>query len=107
MRNRNKESHPQVPDGKHRTSSIRPIPSTDRDHVKFVAKQPCLICGRRPVDPHHLRFTQQRALGRKVVIESPCPYAAAIIARPIALVMRPRGGKMPALTQRLLRARSG
>ena len=45
----------------------------DRDHVKFVAKQPCLICGRRPVDPHHLRFTQQRALGRKVSDEFTVP----------------------------------
>ena len=34
----------------------------DRDHVRFVAKQPCLICGRRPSDAHHLRFAQSRAL---------------------------------------------
>jgi hypothetical protein len=45
----------------------------DRDHVKYVAKQPCLICGRRPADPHHLRFTQQRALGRKVSDEFTVP----------------------------------
>jgi hypothetical protein len=38
----------------------------DRDHVRHVAKQPCLVCGRQPCDPHHLRFTQSRALGRKV-----------------------------------------
>jgi hypothetical protein len=38
----------------------------DRDHVRFVAKQPCLICGRQPSDAHHLRFTQSPALGRKV-----------------------------------------
>jgi hypothetical protein len=30
-----------------------------------VAKKPCLICGRRPADAHHLRFAQHRALGRK------------------------------------------
>jgi hypothetical protein len=45
----------------------------DRDHVKFVAKQPCLICERSPADPHHLRFTQQRALGRKVSDEFTVP----------------------------------
>ena len=45
----------------------------DRDHVRFVAKQPCLICGRRPADPHHLRFTQHRALGRKVSDEFTVP----------------------------------
>jgi hypothetical protein len=38
----------------------------DRNHVKFVAKQPCLVCGRMPSDAHHLRFAQHRALGRKV-----------------------------------------
>jgi hypothetical protein len=37
----------------------------DRDHIRHVMKQPCLICGRRPSDPHHLRFAQSRALGRK------------------------------------------
>jgi hypothetical protein len=38
----------------------------DREHVRHVAKQPCLVCGRQPCDPHHLRFTQSRALSRKV-----------------------------------------
>ena len=31
-----------------------------------LAREPCLVCGRRPCDPHHLRFAQKRALGRKV-----------------------------------------
>jgi hypothetical protein len=37
----------------------------DRDHLRHVARQPCLICGRKPSDPHHLRYLQPRALGRK------------------------------------------
>jgi len=45
----------------------------DRDHVKFVAKQTCLICGRRPADAHHLRFAQSPALGRKVSDEFTVP----------------------------------
>jgi ERF superfamily len=45
----------------------------DRDHVRFVAKQPCLVCGRLPSDPHHLRFAQTRALGRKVSDEFTVP----------------------------------
>ena len=36
-------------------------------------KQACLICGRMPSDPHHLRFTQPRALGRKVSDEFTVP----------------------------------
>jgi hypothetical protein len=45
----------------------------DRDHIRHVIKQSCLICGRRPSDPHHLRFTQSRALGRKVSDEFTVP----------------------------------
>jgi hypothetical protein len=45
----------------------------DKTHLKFVASQPCLICGRRPCDPHHLRFAQKRALGRKVSDEFTVP----------------------------------
>jgi hypothetical protein len=45
----------------------------DREHVRFVTKQPCLICGGRPSDPHHLRFAQHRALGRKVSDEFTVP----------------------------------
>ena len=45
----------------------------DRDHVKAVAKRPCLICGRQPADAHHLRFAQHRALGRKVSDEFVVP----------------------------------
>jgi hypothetical protein len=37
----------------------------DKAHLKFVASQPCLICGRSPADAHHLRFAQPRAMGLK------------------------------------------
>jgi ERF superfamily len=45
----------------------------DRAHVKYVASQSCLICGRCPSDAHHLRFAQHRALGRKVSDEFTVP----------------------------------
>jgi hypothetical protein len=45
----------------------------DRDHIRHVIKQPCLVCGRQPCDPHHLRFAQSRALGRKVSDEFTVP----------------------------------
>jgi hypothetical protein len=44
-----------------------------KDHVRFVATQPCAVCGRRPSDPHHIRFAQKRALGRKVSDEFTVP----------------------------------
>jgi hypothetical protein len=66
---------------RHRTAvvekSVLALPTSrrvrDRDHVKSVAKQPCLVCGRRPTDAHHLRFAQAPALGRKVSDEFTIP----------------------------------
>jgi hypothetical protein len=45
----------------------------NREHLRSVAKQPCLICGRKPSDPHHLRYLQPRALGRKASDEFAVP----------------------------------
>jgi hypothetical protein len=45
----------------------------NKTHLKFVASQPCLVCGRSPADAHHLRFTQPRAMGRKVSDEFAVP----------------------------------
>jgi hypothetical protein len=51
-------------------SSIHALGKTvrlrDKEHRKFVLRQACLVCGRVPSDPHHLTFTQPRALGRRV-----------------------------------------
>jgi hypothetical protein len=60
-----------------RSSSVRALGKTvrlrDKDHRKFVLRQPCLVCGRVPSDPHHLTFTQPRALGRRVSDEFMVP----------------------------------
>jgi len=45
----------------------------DKAHLKFVASQPCLVCGRQPSDPHHLRFARPRAIGLKVSDEFAVP----------------------------------
>lgn len=45
----------------------------DRGHLAFVAKQPCLVCGRRPAQAHHLRFAQPRAMALKVSDEFTVP----------------------------------
>jgi len=42
-------------------------------HLRYIAQQACLICGRKPSDPHHLRYLQPRALGRKVSDEFAIP----------------------------------
>src|SRR5207247_6029933 len=50
-----------------RGDAIRALGKTvrlrDKDHRRFVLRQACLVCGRVPSDPHHLTFTQPRALG--------------------------------------------
>ena len=48
----------------------------DKEHLRYVAQQPCLICGRCPGHAHHLRFAQPRALGRKVSDEWVVPLCA-------------------------------
>ena len=45
----------------------------DKGHRRFVLRQPCLVCGRVPSDPHHLTFTQPRALGYRVSDEFTVP----------------------------------
>ncbi|HVX57008.1 MAG TPA: ERF family protein, partial [Candidatus Saccharimonadales bacterium] len=45
----------------------------DKEHLRFVATQACLICARKPSDAHHIRFAQLRALGRKVSDEFTVP----------------------------------
>ena len=68
----------------------------DRDHVRHVMKQPCLICGRQPSDPHHLRLAQSRALGPKASDEFRVPLCRTH-HREIhhCAAMRDRGGGTP------------
>lgn len=52
---------------------VKTIRLRDKNHRRYVSTQPCLVCGRSPTDPHHLRFAQPRALGRKVSDEFTVP----------------------------------
>jgi hypothetical protein len=47
------------------------VPMRDKDHLKFVSKQPCVVCGREPSDAHHLGFAQPRALGGHALQKKP------------------------------------
>ena len=49
----------------------------NKEHLQLIRTQPCLVCGRQPSDPHHLRFAQPRALGRKVSDEFTVPLCRA------------------------------
>jgi ERF superfamily len=45
----------------------------NKEHLRYVTLQPCLLCSRKPSDAHHLRFVQPRALGRKASDEFAVP----------------------------------
>jgi hypothetical protein len=64
--------------GKHAPSTQvqalgKPVRLRDKDHRRFVLRQACLVCGRVPSDPHHLTFTQPRALGSRASDEFTVP----------------------------------
>lgn len=45
----------------------------DKAHLRFVSTHPCLVCQRTPCDPHHIKFAQPTAIGRKVSDEFVVP----------------------------------
>jgi hypothetical protein len=49
----------------------------NKEHLRFVAQQPCLLCGRKPSDAHHLGYMQPRALGSKASDEFAVPLCRA------------------------------
>ncbi len=66
-----------MPKQRSRSGAVRALGKTvrlrDKEHRKFVTRQPCLVCGRVPSDSHHLTFTQPRALGQRVSDEFTVP----------------------------------
>ena len=46
------------------------------EHLRFVAQQPCVICGRTPAHAHHVRYAQPRGLSLKVSDEFTVPLCA-------------------------------
>ena len=47
-----------------------------KEHLQYVAQQPCLICGRSPSHAHHVRFAQSKGLALKVSDEFTVPLCA-------------------------------
>jgi hypothetical protein len=47
-----------------------------KEHLRFVASQPCLLCGRAPSHAHHMRYAQPRGLSLKVSDEFTVPLCA-------------------------------
>ena len=53
--------------------SAKPRRCRDKDHLRFISRQPCTVCGRQPCEAHHIRFAQPSALGRRVSDEFTIP----------------------------------
>jgi hypothetical protein len=53
--------------------AVKPRRSRNKNHLKFISRQPCTVCGRQPCEAHHLRYAQPRALGRRVSDEFTVP----------------------------------
>jgi hypothetical protein len=64
---------PSSPIARRRRVVGKTIRLRDKEHCKFVASQPCVVCGRTPSEAHHIRFAQPHALGRKVSDEYTVP----------------------------------
>ncbi|MGH9553833.1 MAG: hypothetical protein ACRD3W_30920, partial [Terriglobales bacterium] len=47
-----------------------------KEHLHYVASQPCAICGRTPSHAHHVRYAQPRGIGLKVSDEFTVPVCA-------------------------------
>lgn len=47
-----------------------------KEHLRFVARQPCLVCGRSPSHAHHIRYAQSRGLSLEVSDEFTVPLCA-------------------------------
>lgn len=55
------------------SSRLKPRCLRSPKHLAHVRSHPCLVCERKPVDAHHLRFAQPMAMGRKVSDEFTVP----------------------------------
>ena len=65
----------------------------DKEHLQFVAIQPCLICGRSPCDPHHCALRKRERSAARPATSSPCRCAVATTGSSIAAATRRDGGR--------------
>jgi hypothetical protein len=71
----------------------------DRDHVRSVSQKPCLVCGRRPSDPHHLLLPKAVLCLARSVTSLSFRCVAGIIVKSITAGMKWDGGGVRKLTR--------
>src|SRR5262249_52083091 len=71
----------------------------NREHLRYVAQQACLLCGRKPCDPTTSVLLSRARSAARSAMSSRSRSAAGIIARCTAPATSARGGGRPALTR--------
>jgi hypothetical protein len=68
----------------------------NKEHLRFVAQQPCLLCARKPSDPHHFDSSNHGRWAARPATSSRFRFAAHTTGRYIALATSAHGGSRPA-----------
>ena len=66
-------NHPAAKPELPRRVAAKTIRLRDKEHCKFVATQPCVVCGRTPTEPITFALPSRALLGRKVSDEYTVP----------------------------------
>ena len=72
--------------------SAKTIRLRDKEHCKFVATQPCVVCGRTPSEAHHLASLSRVRSTARSATSTRFQSTGSIIASCTDMAMRPRGG---------------
>jgi Rad52/22 family double-strand break repair protein len=78
-----------------------------KEHLRFVAAQPCLICGRSPSHAHHVRYAQSRGLTLRSAMNSPSHFAPSTTTRSTPPARNESGGNDEISTRTKLLVASG
>ena len=95
------------PAGFENLPAMKPRRSRNKNHLKFISRQPCTVCGRQPCEAHHFATLSRVPLGVEFRTSSPCPCVASTIVSFTVMVTSHRGGTKPGSIQCRLRSNFG
>jgi hypothetical protein len=95
------------PNAARRHAPAKAIRLRDKEHYKYVARQPCVICGRTPAEAIISGSHSLARWGAKSATNTRSPSAGSITANCMATAMRPHGGPVLASIRCPLRSNFG
>ena len=103
------ETHaPETTVVRRRRIAAKTIRLRDKEHRKFVAAQPCVVCGRTPTKkPTTFALPSPVPSTERSATNTPSPSAGSIIASCAGMAMKLRGGRALISTLCPLRSTSG